>query len=105
MAHSSVTGATVDTHASYLYEQLAELIVGMIENGALEPGMRLPSVRAVSEEHRISIATALQAYRLLEDRGVLVARPQSGFYVAAKHRGTLALPSASRPRAKASTVS
>ncbi|MFM0289463.1 aminotransferase-like domain-containing protein [Paraburkholderia megapolitana] len=105
MAHSSVTGATVDTHASYLYEQLAELIVGMIENGALEPGMRLPSVRAVSEEHRISIATALQAYRLLEDRGVLVARPQSGFYVAAKHRGTLALPSTSRPRTKASTVS
>ena len=95
----------MDTPTPYRYEQLAELIVGMIDKGALAPGMRLPSVRAVSEQHRISISTALQAYRLLEDRGVLVARPQSGFYVAAARRGALALPSASRPRTKASTVS
>ncbi|MFM0335470.1 aminotransferase-like domain-containing protein [Paraburkholderia fungorum] len=95
----------MDTHTSYRYEQLAELIVGMIDNGALVPGMRLPSVRAVSEQHRISISTALQAYRLLEDRGILVARPQSGFYVAVARRGTLALPSTSRARARASTVS
>lgn len=95
----------MDTPTPYRYEQLAELIVGMIDNGALASGARLPSVRAVSEQHRISISTALQAYRLLEDRGILVARPQSGFYVAGAHRGALALPSASRPRAKASTVS
>ena len=95
----------MDTHTSYRYEQLAELIVGMIDNGALAPGVRLPSVRAVSEQHRISIATALQAYRLLEDRGILVARPQSGFYVAASPRSTLALPSTSRARTKASAVS
>jgi DNA-binding transcriptional MocR family regulator len=95
----------MDTQTSFRYERLAELIVGMIENGALTPGMRLPSVRAVSEQHSISISTALQAYRLLEDRGVLVARPQSGFYVAATRRGALALPSTARARAKASTVS
>ncbi len=91
--------------ASYRYEQLAELIVSMIDNGTLAPGMRLPSVRAISEQHGISISTVLQAYRLLEDRGVLVARPQSGFYVAATQGGTLALPSTSRLRSKASTVS
>ena len=95
----------MDTHTPYRYEQLAELVVGMIDNGALVPGMRLPSVRAVSEQHRISISTALQAYRLLEDRGILVARPQSGFYVAVARRGMLALPSTSRARARASTVS
>ncbi|CAB3773620.1 PLP-dependent aminotransferase family protein [Paraburkholderia humisilvae] len=95
----------MDTHTSYRYEQLAELIVGMIDNGALAPGVRLPSVRAVSEQHRISIATALQAYRLLEDRGILIARPQSGFYVAASRHSTLALPSPSRARMKASAVS
>ena len=95
----------MDTHTSYRYEQLADLIVGMIDKGALAPGARLPSVRAVSEQHSISISTALQAYRLLEDRGVLVARPQSGFYVAAARRGALALPSTARPRTKASTVS
>jgi DNA-binding transcriptional MocR family regulator len=89
----------------FRYEQLASLIVGMIDNGALAPGARLPSVRAVSEQHRISISTALQAYRLLEDRGVLVARPQSGFYVASTRRKALGLPSTSRAAAKPSAVS
>ncbi|HIC7211644.1 aminotransferase-like domain-containing protein [Burkholderia stabilis] len=95
----------METSSPYRYQQLADLIVGMVDNGTLVPGTRLPSVRAFSEQHRISISTALQAYRLLEDRGILVARPQSGFYVAAARRGTLALPSAPRARAKASTVS
>ncbi len=89
----------------YRYEQLADLIVGMIEKGTLTPGSRLPSVRALSEEHGLSISTVLQAYRWLEDRGVLVARPQSGFYVAPTQGGTLALPSTPRVRTKASTVS
>jgi DNA-binding transcriptional MocR family regulator len=93
------------TPALHRYEQLADLIVGMIDNGTLAPGMRLPSVRAISEEHGLSISTVLQAYRWLEDRGVLVARPQSGFYVATTQGGTFALPSTSRLRTKASTVS
>ena len=95
----------MDAPTLYRYEQLAHLIVEMVDNGALPPGARAPSVRAVSEQHGVSVSTALQAYRLLEDRGILVARPQSGFYVALARRGAFALPSASRPRAKASTVS
>jgi DNA-binding transcriptional MocR family regulator len=94
----------MDAHTPYRYEQLARLIVEMVDNGALPPGARAPSVRAMSEQHGVSVSTTMQAYRLLEDRGVLVARPQSGFYVPVAHRGALALPSASRPRAKASTV-
>lgn len=95
----------MDARTPYRYEQLAELITGMIDNGMLAPGVRVPSVRALSEQHGISISTALQTYRMLEDRGVLVARPQSGFYVAATRRGAFALPSTPRRRAKASTVS
>lgn len=97
--------AIMEAHAPYRYEQLADLIVGMIDKGALSPGMRVPSVRAVSEQHQLSIATALQAYRMLEDRGILVSRPQSGFYVSNARHATFALPSTSRPRTKASTVS
>jgi DNA-binding transcriptional MocR family regulator len=104
-AHRDEPLARIGAPASYRYEQFADLIVSMIDNGTLAPGMRLPSVRAISEQHGISISTVLQAYRLLEDRGVLVARPQSGFYVAATQGGTLALPSTSRLRSKASTVS
>ncbi len=95
----------MDAPTSYRYEQLAEFIIGMIDNGTLAPGGRVPSVRALSEQHGISISTALQAYRILEDRGVLVARPKSGFYVAATRRASFALPSTSRRRTKASTVS
>jgi len=35
--------------ASYRYEQLADLIASMVDNGTLGVGMRLPSVRAISE--------------------------------------------------------
>lgn len=89
----------------YRYEQLAALIITMIDNGALTPGARLPSVRTLSDQHGVSISTALQTCRMLEDREVIVARPRSGFYVAPKPRKVLALPSASRPRARASAVS
>jgi DNA-binding transcriptional MocR family regulator len=97
--------AIMETQAPYRYEQLADLIVGMIDKGALSPGMRVPSVRTVSEQHQISVATVLQAYRLLEDRGVLMARPQSGFYVSSARQKKFALPSTSRARTRASTVS
>lgn len=89
----------------YRYEQLAELIIAMIDNGALAPRSRVPSVRALSEQHSVSISTALQACRMLEDRELIVARPRSGFYVAPKQHSAFALPSATRPRAKASAVS
>ncbi|MBN9219513.1 MAG: PLP-dependent aminotransferase family protein, partial [Mesorhizobium sp.] len=84
---------------------MAELIIAMIDNGALAPRSRVPSVRALSEQHSVSISTALQACRMLEDRELIVARPRSGFYVAPKQHSAFALPSATRPRAKASAVS
>lgn len=70
------------------YEELAAIIARMAENGALRPGSRAPSLRRLCKDHGVSLSTALQAYRRLEDRGVLEARPRSGFYVArlATHR-------------------
>ena len=57
----------------------------MIEQRSLKPGDRMPSVRQFSSQQRVSIPTALQAYVVLESRGVLEARPKSGFYVRAHH--------------------
>ncbi len=65
----------------YLYEQVAHQIMSLIEEGILRPGERIPSVRKFSSRHNVSISTVLQAYYLLEDRGVIEARPQSGYYV------------------------
>lgn len=63
------------------YEKLASELEGMITGGILRQGDRLPSVRRLSQERRLSITTVLQALRHLEDRGLLEARPQSGFFV------------------------
>lgn len=76
------------------YLQLAETLAAAIHRGTLPPGSRLPSVRRCAQSHSVSINTVVAAYRQLEDRGLIEARPQSGFYV----RATLpALKTASAP--------
>ena len=91
-------------NSSYLYEQLAGFITGLVDSGTLPPGARVPSLRHISRQRRVSLSAALQAYRLLEDRGILEARPQSGYYVAHGAGLTLGRPSLSRPPAKATSV-
>ena len=87
----------------YRYEVLADLIAGLVAQGTLAAGSRAPSLRDISRQQRTSLTTALQAYRLLEDRGVLEARPQSGFYVA-KPAIALPVPATSRPPSQATEV-
>lgn len=60
---------------------MARRFVSLIERGTLRPGDRLPSLRRTSVVERVSLTTSLQAYALLEMRGYVEARPQSGFYV------------------------
>src|SRR5438876_10359772 len=80
-----------------LYQQVALRIAELIEHGTLRPGERVPSVRKCSEQQSVSIATVMQAYRLLEDRGVIEARPQSGYYVRTRHWSPPPEPEMSRP--------
>lgn len=65
-----------------LYEQLASEMAESIANGTLPPGARLPSVRHTSESRGVSPSTVFQAYYQLEARGLIQARPRSGYYVA-----------------------
>ncbi len=64
-----------------LYLRLAASVAQQVARGTLRPGDRVPSLRGISQQHRVSMSTALQAYLWLENRGYLEARPQSGFYV------------------------
>lgn len=64
-----------------LYEQVADRIRNLIDEGTLRSGDRLPSVRKLHQQFSVSISTVLEAYRLLEDQGWIGARPQSGYYV------------------------
>lgn len=63
------------------YEKLAGELAGMIANGILTHGDRLPSLRRLAQERRLSISTVVQALRQLEERGLVEARPQSGYFV------------------------
>ncbi|HEX7646305.1 MAG TPA: PLP-dependent aminotransferase family protein [Noviherbaspirillum sp.] len=67
-----------------LYERLADELGGLIASRVFAPGDRLPSIRHLAQQKRLSISTVMQALRLLEDRGLVDARPQAGFYV--RHR-------------------
>ena len=67
-----------------VYLKLANALEGMIANRSLRPGERVPSVRQFSRQQNVSVPTALQAYATLETRGLIEARPKSGFYVRAR---------------------
>ncbi|SMC23841.1 DNA-binding transcriptional regulator, MocR family, contains an aminotransferase domain [Andreprevotia lacus DSM 23236] len=67
--------------ADTLYFQLAEELAQAIASGLLKRGEKLPSIRKLSTQRQVSLSTVMEAYRELEDRGVIEARPQSGFYV------------------------
>lgn len=64
-----------------LYEKVANEMAHLIDSGTFSPGDRIPSVRSLNRQMRVSIATVMEAYRLLEDRGMIECRPQSGYYV------------------------
>jgi DNA-binding transcriptional MocR family regulator len=66
-----------------LYVQIAEGITKQVAAGSLRCGDRVPSLRQLSRQQRVSMSTALQAYLWLENKGYLESRPQSGFYVRA----------------------
>ncbi|MBS1681500.1 MAG: PLP-dependent aminotransferase family protein [Bacteroidetes bacterium] len=79
------------------YTTVADRIGRLIENGAMKVGDKLLSVRALSKEQDISLSTAFQAYYHLEAKGLIEARPQSGYYVKFSPRHGLSLPKSSEP--------
>ncbi|MES2568868.1 MAG: PLP-dependent aminotransferase family protein [Verrucomicrobiota bacterium] len=86
-----------------LYKQVARRIETLIRGGTLRSGERIPSVRRASEQHGVSITTTLQAYLELENRGLIEARPKSGFYVRARRMARE--PDATRPASAVTAVS
>lgn len=64
-----------------LYEVLADELVQAIASGQLRAGDRLSSVRDASRGRGVSPSTVFEAYYLLEARGLIEARPRSGYFV------------------------
>jgi DNA-binding transcriptional MocR family regulator len=82
-----------------LYAALADSLQSLIGAGTLRPGHRIPSVRRMALQRDVSISTVLQAYTLLESRGYLEARPQSGYYVRPRLPDETPEPRMARPMA------
>jgi DNA-binding transcriptional MocR family regulator len=99
------SGLVGSSQKSKLYEQVADRLCDAIATGSLRPGDRLPSVRQLSNQERVSISTVLQAYVHLESLGLVETRPQSGHYVRRRERPRPAEPQVSRPATTASPVS
>jgi DNA-binding transcriptional MocR family regulator len=87
------------------YVELADRLADLIRKGTYPAGARIPSVRQMSAQQAASVTTVLQAYGLLEDRGVIEARPQSGYYVREQLRERLPEPATSSPGRDPSQVS
>ncbi len=82
---------------SFIYEKVATELGELIRQGTFRPGERIPSVRQLSRQRKISITTVLQAYQLLENQGLIETRPQSGYYVRSRLPPQLPEPEMSTP--------
>ncbi len=87
-----------------LYEQLADEIAQLIRTGVLAANEKVPSVRTASRTYDVSQATVFQAYYLLESRGLIQARPRSGYFVRAQAKRALAEPEMSAARVESTDV-
>jgi DNA-binding transcriptional MocR family regulator len=89
----------------HIYLQVADGLEKMIGEEILKIGDKLPSIRMLSEEYGISMGTAFQAYYHLEGKGLIEARPKSGYYVRFNLRRMPGLPRIAEPEPATSEVS
>jgi len=90
--------------APRLYERVADAVGAQIQAGIYRPGERIPSVRRLRDQHHVSLTTVLEAVRVLESRGLVRARPQSGYFVREPHGLALGEPDPSSPPRRPSRV-
>lgn len=69
----------------HLYREVADTIITLVDNGTYRVGEKVPSIRELSRQAQVSVNTVKIAYSYLEDRSIIEARPQSGYYVCPRH--------------------
>jgi GntR family transcriptional regulator len=72
----------VDPHGGApLYAQLIDQIKRAVAVGALNPGERLPTVKAMAHELKLNANTIARVYRELERDGIIDTTPGRGTFV------------------------
>lgn len=74
-------GHSLSHSQTTLYRQVAADLAHDIEQGVYLAEQKIPSVRKLSKQLQVSISTVNQAYALLEDQGLIRAKPQAGYFV------------------------
>lgn len=69
----------IDRDASLaLNEQIRQRIIQLINDGALQPGTRMPSSRQLAKDLRVSRSVVVETYQQLTSEGWLLSRDRSG---------------------------
>ena len=68
-------------NADHLYQQLYRQLCDQIAEGKLRPNEKLPTIRALAEQLKVNTVTVVNAYRCLEDEGLIFKQVGSGSFV------------------------
>lgn len=80
-----------------LIDQIVNGVQRLVDERAIRPGARMPSIRNFAQDHRISRFTVVQAYDRLVAMGYMHSRQGSGFYVSPRPRAQEALDGTCKP--------
>lgn len=64
-----------------IYEQIKEQVKTQILSGELSENEKLPSLRQLAKDLKISVLTTTRAYNELEEEGFITSRQGKGFFV------------------------
>ena len=72
-----------------IYEQIKEQIKSQILKGELVEDEKLPSLRQLAKDLKISVLTTTRAYNELEEEGVITSQQGKGFFVMPRSSGLI----------------
>jgi GntR family transcriptional regulator len=73
--------AIVTSSPEPVYEQILRQVQQGVASGELKPGDPLPTVRQLADDLQVNRNTVARAYKLLEDRGVILTAGRRGTFV------------------------